>query len=427
MNAHDTAAAASILDRALKAIRSTLVQEGDQWLSVDPVFPGLRRNRVNAEAIKAALNLSRANRTRLGFDDEVVLGLGWRLVRTQAAEGCWNEIHPGYDAPGAMATAFMGEALVALLGADLVPRAEAHTFRNSIKRAAAFVLAAEMRPGFFQKSRDFQADHLNADVACGAFLAAAGDMLAAPELTQAAERAARHVVREQFENGSFPYTTKDKGAPYPTPLNVPCIHYQGVTAYYLAKINDKQPSPEIQLSLAKAADWLSGVRGKDGAFDWAASKLMFAQHLSAAHAFAIALFSLSSAHDRNIADSLTQLDRAVPGLAWRWEPGRRRPVRTALRSAWTPGFPLRERAFRLAYGWHRQHARARLATKIHQGAYRFATGLLGIKSGSVEASRNFPDLFMTSEIADCLAWAIVRSPVQTQTSKAPAMPGGRSR
>lgn len=394
--------------RALRATSAQLRDEDGTCYLADPVFEGLRRNRVNAETLKAALLLG-DDAAAAGFDARVQEGLARRILAGQKAEGCWHEVHPGYDAPSALATSFMAEALL-----HYAPRAPASLrapLHESLARAARYVLANERAPGFFQKSEKFLADHLNVDASCGAFLAQYGVAHKDDAALAAAARVAQNLRREQFADGAWPYTTAAGGAPYPHPLHVTCIHYQGVTGYYLAKLHDAHPTPEAEAGLRAGAAWLARQQRPDGRFDWRKSRMMFAYRLSGAYAFAAALFAHAARHEpayrENARLALRALDPILPGLAWRWEPQRARELpagaATALRVAWAPGFPLSQKAFRAGHGLYREAARARRSQRLEARLFHVLRRAMRLETTTVEPSKNFPDLFMTAEAIDCLA------------------------
>jgi len=142
----------SLVTRMSGAVREMAVVDGEIAYIRDPIF-GIVRNRVHAEVCKAML--------RAGGDPLVGPILNY-VVECQNPDGSWNEVHVNYNQPSALITAFVGDAL--LEAADRYPHEEA------LLKARDYVLAAEKRPGYFLKSAQYTADHLNADASCGAFL-----------------------------------------------------------------------------------------------------------------------------------------------------------------------------------------------------------------------------------------------------------------
>jgi hypothetical protein len=95
----------------------------------------------------------------------------------------------------------------------------------------------------------------------------------------------------------------------------------------------------------------------------------------------------------------------------RWEPGSWSDfpvaVSTAARTAGIGEYPLQHRAFRFGYGVYRQIARRRYADTADSRTFDLLRGALRIRTSTVEPSNNFPDLFMTSEVLDCLSQSLL--------------------
>ena len=384
----------SLLARVTGTVRELAVFDGETAYIRDPVFP-IIRNRVHAEVCKAML--------RAGGDPLVGPILDY-VAGCQNSDGSWNEVHVNYNEPSALITAFVGDAL--LEAADRYPHEEA------LRKARDFVLASEKRPGYFLKSAQYTADHLNVDASCGAFLARYAERYGDEEARAAALRAAENVVGHQ-RDGVYPYAV-DRGT-YPYVFDLPCVHYQGVTMYYLAKMNEVLHDDRVDRSLVEGARWLAAAQRPDGRFDWSKSGLSFAYYLSGAYAFAQASFVYASRMDdryREHADlCLDRLEESVQGLALRWEPGSwpglLPSVTTAARTASLGEYPLGHRAFRFGYGMYRQVARRRYSEAVETRSFEVLCRLLGIRSSTVEPSRNYPDLFMTSEMLDCLSQSAI--------------------
>ncbi|WP_292518325.1 hypothetical protein [Methanoculleus sp.] len=380
-----------LLARVTGAVRELAVVEGETAYIRDPVFPVIR-NRVHAEVAKAML--------RQGGDPLLAPILNY-VAACQNPDGSYNEIHLNYNEPSALITAFIGDALL--------EAADRHPHEEALHKARDFVLAAERRPGYFLKSSGYTADHLNVDASCGAFLARYAERYSDELAHAAARRAAENVVRHQRRDGVYPYAV-DKGT-YPFVFSLPCIHYQGVTIYYLAKANEVLCDDRIDESIREGARWLAAAQRPGGRFDWSKSGLSFAYCLSGAYAFAHASFVYASRMDdryrENAGLCLDWLDANVQGLAPRWEPGSWSDlvpsVAAAAKTASLGSYPTRHRAFRFGYGVYRQIARRRYSETAETRSFEVISRLLGIRSSTVEPSKNFPDLFMTSEMLDCLS------------------------
>ena len=296
-------------------------------------------------------------------------------------------------------TSFIGDALVT---------AYPYFPQDSLLKSKKFVLQNEKKPGYFLKSLTYTADHLNVDASCGAFLAEYGDLFSDKNAIEAAKRAAEHVCRFQ-KNGYFPYTT-DKGN-YPYTYNVPCIHYQGVTLYYLFKIQEIIDEPWLKKSIESGTEWLASVQRDDGHLTGPESGLMFAYYLTGAYAFAFAVFTSQSRENSRYSDNaigcLKVLERNIPSIALRWETASWTsffiPGLTTVKTAFLGDFPLRHRLFRTGYGYYRQISRRRIGTSVDEKTFLALCRVLHISSSTIEPTNNFPDLFMTSEILDCLS------------------------
>ncbi|NLA99453.1 MAG: terpene cyclase/mutase family protein [Methanomicrobiales archaeon] len=381
----------SLLSRVIGEVRKLAVVDGETAYIRDPVFPVIR-NRVHAEVAKAML--------RLGGDPLVAPLLNY-AVGCQNPDGSWNEVHVNYNEPSALITAFIGDAL--LEGKEQCLHDEA------LQKARDCVLAAELRPGYFLKSRGYTADHLNVDASCGAFLARYAERYDDRDARAAALRAAENVVHHQHPDSAYPYTV-DRGT-YPYIFNLPCVHYQGVTIYYLAKANEVLCDDRIDESIMRGVQWLAAAQRPDGRFDWSRSGLSFASYLSGAYAFALASFVYAARMDdryrEHAARCLARLEQDVQGLAPRWEPGSWAglvpSVATVARTASLGDYPLQHQAFRFGYGMYREIARRRYGEAAGTRSFEVFSRLLGIRSSTVEPSNNFPDLFMTAEVLDCLS------------------------
>jgi len=379
-----------IIESLLKEVEK-YTHDGEMGSYVlDPVF-GIVRNRVNSEVAKTYV--------RLGQKQKAIQLLRYVLT-DQAEDGSWDEIHPNYRQKSALVTSFIGDALIA---------AYPHFPQNvPLENAKKFVLQNEKKSGYFLKSLTYTADHLNVDASCGAFLAEYGNLLTDKNAIDAARRAAEHICRFQ-KNGYFPYAI-DKGN-YPYTYNVPCIHYQGVTLYYLLKIQKIIDEPWLKKCIESGTAWLASVQHDDGTFDWSKSGLMFAYYLSGAYAFAFSVFTSQSRENcqfsENAMKCLKVLERNIPSIALRWETDSWGsffiPRLTTAKTAFLGDFPLRHRLFRTGYGYYRQISRRRIGSSVDENTFLTLCRILHISSSTIEPTNNFPDLFMTSEILDCLS------------------------
>jgi len=380
--------------------------EGETACTIDPVY-GISRNRVNAELAKALIRINGFKGN--DYTDLIEKLLNW-VLENQNPDGSWNEVHVKYNHPSALITSIVGEALVEgyLLLKD-------ERFKKAALQAKNYVLENQFSPGYFKKSSIYVADHLNVDATCGAFLAKYGKIFSDQECLDSARTTAEHICRYQFSDGAFPYTNENKGN-YQYSLNVPCIHYQGVTLYYLLKIIDCLESDWLDSEYKKGVKWLAAVQFPDGKFDWSKSGLMFAYYLSGAYAFAIPCFiygtKWNSGYSENSEKALKVLEANVKDIVNRWESGSMlnfpASVFTALNTANIGNYPISHRLFRFGYGTYRQFARRRFSNSVNPKLFNILSGIMGINTSTVEPDNNFPDLFMTSEVLDCLSYSISR-------------------
>jgi hypothetical protein len=382
----------SLMENTLKYVRV----EGDHAYIYDPYFD-LKRSRVTAEICKSLLRSGESRQLTEQMTD-------W-LISRQNTDGSWNEIHPRYSKPSALVTSFVAETLLLKkLEGTLSDRQE-----QSLRQAAEYVMSSEVGSGYFRKSASYKADYLNVDASCGAFLAEYGRAYHSPMYMEAARRAATNCISYQSPDGIYPYTTAEGGEPERYPLNVPCAHYQGVTIYYLAKLQKCIRETGLESSIRRAAAWLANMQRRDGSFDWSRSGLMFAYYLSGAYAFAAASFDYCGLH-ANRDMSIIKVAENSPGIMNRWEsaplhtlPGN---VYTTYRSAMIGNFPAKHRLFRLGYGLYRQCARRRQSDRIDEGPFNVLSKLFRIKTSTIDPFANYPDLFMTSETLDCLSFML---------------------
>jgi len=404
-----------VLNKQMYSLVSKIIQngilpnlkvEGSFAYTVDPVY-GISRNRVSAECAKTLIRIN-------GLEGHDYTGLvekllNW-LLEKQNPDGSWNEVHVKYNHPSALITSIVGEALV-----DGFLLLKDERFEKAAFRAKDFVLANQFSPGYFKKSSIYVADHLNVDATCGAFLAKYGKVFSDQECLDTARTTAEHICRYQFSDGAFPYTNENKGN-YQYCLNVPCVHYQGVTLYYLLKIIDFLDSEWLDPEFEKGVKWLAAVQFPDGKFDWSKSGLMFAYYLSGAYAFAVPCFMYgtkwNSAYSENAEKALKVLDANVKDIVNRWESGSMlgfpASVFTAINTANIGNYPVSHRLFRFGYGMYRQFARRRFSNSVNPKLFNILSDIMNINTSTVEPDNNFPDLFMTSEVLDCLSYSISR-------------------
>ena len=109
--------------------------------------------------------------------------------------------------------------------------------------------------------------------------------------------------------------------------------------------------------------------------------------------------------------SLKILEENINGIVNRWEQASiwslPKGIIDAIQSAWIGDYPLRQRFFRFGYGCYKQFARRRYSKELEDNLFQKITSLTDIKSTWIEPSKNYPDMFMTSEVLDCLSNALL--------------------
>ena len=342
----------------------------------------------------------------MGKDESLVKKIIRFIIREQDNSGSWNEIHPNYNQPSALITSIIGESLI--LGSDLFSHSK---LEESINLAKDYVISQENN-GIFLKSETYTADHLNVDATCGAFIAKYGKKYDDTDCIDIAIRTAKHICNNQSPDGYFPYTTT-KGN-YSHNLDIPCVHYQGVTLYYLTKIHEVIKEEWLKDALIKGCEWLSDAQKGNGKFKWSKSGLIFAYYLSGAYAFAFSSFRYASNWDKkyleNAIKSLDILKDNTHGVILRWENDNwlslPSSIPTSLSTAFLGDYPYNYKLFRLGYGCYRQVARRRFSEEVDEKMFKILVNILNLDVSTVESFSNYPDMFMTSEVLDCLSYSL---------------------
>lgn len=380
-----------------EGIKPLIVEKENYAYIRDPIFD-ISRNRVIAEVVKAMIRL------KLEPDGNLIEKFCNFLIKNQNTDGSWNEIHPNYNQPSALVSSIIGEALLLMY-----EKYGEKKFEESILRTKNYVLSQYKTEEYFIKSKYYTADHLNVDATCGAFLALYGKIFDDDYCIKIAKQTAKHICDHQFSDGSFPYTANQGN--YTCSLNIPCIHYQGVTMYYLIKINYILEEEFIQKSLLKAGDWLLSVQKDDGKFDWSHSGLMFAYYLTGAYAFSYASLLYISKWGKKYAENghkcLKILEQNRKDLILRWEKDSwitfPSSLLITLKTSKIGNFPIKQKLFRFGYGLYRQMARRRFSNYLDDKLFIDITKLFKIKTSTIEPFSNYRDMFMSSEVIDCLS------------------------
>jgi len=379
-------------------VKPLIVEKQDYAYIKDPVFD-IKRNRVVAEVLKSII------RSDLEPDEKIIQKLCMFLCTNQNIDGSWNEIHVNYNQPSSLITSIVADALLLYN-----TKKKDKKIQKVIDTAKDYVISQERSPGYFVKSKLYTADHLNVDATCGAFLAAYDKVFSDDTCLTIAQRTAKHICDYQNTDGSYPYIVA-KGTDSPL-MDVPCIHYQGVTLYYLSKIQEIIQEKCLENNMMKGTSWLSHVQMKNGRFDWSKSGLMFASYLSGAYAFAFSTFMYASQWDEkykeNAQQCLMELQKNCNSLCLRWEKdgwlSYPFSISKSLQSASIGKHSYKHTLYRLGYFSYRELARRKHAKHVDDTFFRNLTNLFKIKVSTVEPFTNYPDLFMSSEIMDCLSY-----------------------
>lgn len=386
----------SFLDKTINNMGRFINENDSEAYLKDPVFH-IVRNRVNSEFLKTII---RTNKNK-----EMINKIISFIISQQNENGSWNEVHPNYSKPSSLITSIIGDSLI--IGYEFLSENQL----EALEKAKSYVISME-KDSFFLKSEGYTADHINVDATCGAFLANYGKKFSDKECLELAEKVALHIINSQLDDGSFPYTI-NKGN-YAYNLDIPCIHYQGVTLYYLSKINEFIDKEWIKKSILEGCKWLASVQDKNGSFDWSKSGLMFAYYLSGAYGFAFASFNYAAQwepkYNENARKSLEMLIKNSKGIMLRWETSEwlnlPSTIVTTFKTSLVGNYPLRHRFFRFGYGTYRQIARRRYSENLDDKAFKFLTKIFRIKNSTIDPFSNYPDMFMTSEVLDCLSYSL---------------------
>ncbi len=389
----------SIIDILDSKIEKCLIEEEERAYLYDPYF-GIIRNRVNAEYCKGLIRLNRRK--------DIIQKIINFLLDAQNENGSWNEIHPNYDETSSLVTSIVGDTL---LGWYKINQDE--VIKESIESAKDYVLSCEVRPGFFIKSSFYYQDHLNVDATCADFLSSYGEYFSDARARKAAENALEHNREHQFDDGVFPYRVNSDIRR--SSMNVPCIHYQGVTIYYLTKTL-KNLGMGYKDWMQKGVKWLADVQKENGKFDWSNSGLMFAYRLTGAYAFAYSSYNLSRKknYSKKSVRCLEILNEYIGDLVLRWEKSRIIDMIpsffSVVKSSNRGNEDFKDFLQKLGYGYYREFSRRRFTENPEEDIlFEKINDMFSLHSSTIEPSRNYPDLFMTTECFDCLTYCKVEN------------------
>ncbi|MFW6048438.1 MAG: hypothetical protein ACOC87_04015 [Candidatus Natronoplasma sp.] len=384
----------SIISTLDSKIHECIIEEEQRAYLYDPYFD-IVRNRVNAEYCKGLL--------KMGEKKDLVGKIIEYLLDSQNEDGSWNEIHANYNEPSSLVTSIVGDALIEWYKLD-----EDKSVREAIDSAKNYVLSNRGGAGYFFKSKKYLQDHLNVDATCADFLSSYSECFSDMEAREASLSTLEHVKYNQLENGVFPYRVGSENGF--NSMNVPCIHYQGVTLYYLHKTIRNLGMKDFNW-LVRATGWLADSQRSDGKFDWSRSSLMFAYRLTGAYAFAFASYQLIE-KDKYLGKAelcLKELDAQMDDLILRWERGENSEILSSLISVLVSSNrgnkDLVDFLYKVGYGYYREFSRNRFTENPREDMFfSKLNDILSLNSSTIEPSKNYPDLFMTTECFDCLSY-----------------------
>jgi len=385
-----------IIDKLDSKLERFLIKEEYRAYLYDTYFK-IVRNRVNAEYCKGLI--------RLGRKKEIVQKIINYLIETQNKDGSWNEIHLYYNEPSSLVTSIVGDAMI-----EWYKSTGDEGLIDTIESAKNYVLSNKKGSGYFIKSKNYHQDHLNVDATCADFLSSYAGCFSNDDSKQIAKTSLDHIRNHQFNDGVFPYRVKTGGMN--NSMNVPCIHYQGVTIYYLKK-TFKNLELENADWLVKATDWLANSQKKDGSFDWSKSSLMFAYRLTGAYAFALASYSLikKEEYSQKTKQCSEILDDHIDDLVLRWEIKKNSELLPSLVSVLVSSNRgnnnIIDFLYKTGYGYYREFSRRRYTEDPDKDIlFEKLNDMFSLSSSTIEPSKNYPDLFMTTECFDCLTYVM---------------------
>ncbi|MDD5417536.1 MAG: prenyltransferase/squalene oxidase repeat-containing protein [Candidatus Nanoarchaeia archaeon] len=234
---------------------------------------GLFRPRSACEIIKS-----------LDFPKKTEKTMKW-ILKSQNPNGSWNEIHPDLDEESCVETAVVGDMI-----SELYFKIKSNLLRTNILKAGNYILSKEFSPGYFIKSYRHYADVLNVNATCASFLYKLYLITKNKKYLEARDRAIFNVVRYQFKDGAYPYSSETRTFPYEWGLDVKDIHYHALTLYFLLKSDPELKNRYLKISAEKAVKWLAESLSKDS-FKWEKSNLIFSIGVTGAYGYAAYCFN----------------------------------------------------------------------------------------------------------------------------------------
>jgi len=395
-------------------IRPHIIEDNNSIRLIDPIF-GIERSRVTAEVCNTMMNLN-----KLGHNGDLsvqVHKLANRLIEIQNPDGSWNETHPNYNEPSVVFTSLSSLCLL-----NYYKNYSNNRVISNLRNAKDYLLSQQFSNGGFKKSRLYHIDALNADAMASTFLIKFGKTFNDDEAFKRGLLAIKNICRNQLKDGSYPYTTPKVAFPFKYHLNIPCIHYQAVTLYYLIHTYDEIKEPWLMHSIIRGTLWLKNKQNSNGSFNWYESGLNFALYLNATYAFTayiyLKLSKLLNDHSfqNSIFNSLVKLKCSIyKGLLLRWEQGSWTTlpfdIFLCFRGGFIGNYPLTYKIYRSLQRIYREISRRRIIPDM--GNFEIKNSKLAtlIKDrafiSTVEPLFNYPDLYTTTQALEALSYTLL--------------------
>lgn len=391
-----------ITDILSKGLMREVVVDSEYAYLRDKVS-GLDRTRVTAEFCTSLINLQKWSNND---HSSLIRKLSQWIISKQNADGSWNEVHSSYDKPSSVFTSICALSLLDVQDSNCgveIPEA-------ILANAARYLVDQEIAPGYFRKSEYYHADILNADAMISAYLTRLGTKTSNVDFIKAGKRALANICAQQFIDGAYPYGGPMRAYPYKYHLNVPCIHYQTVTLYYLQRSAEYVKSDWLEHSINVGKRWLMRNQANDGHFAWKNSGLNFALYLTATYSLAVPIYLQigGEPEERMAVRSLEILEQQiVNGILLRWERGNIGTiVKGAIQSingGFIGDYPLSYKILRSGHRIFREIARAKISKGITMS--KLANRAAGYSAflSTTESSTNYTDIYMTTEALEALS------------------------
>lgn len=306
---------------------------------------------------------------------------GYFLANCQNRDGSWNETVPYYNYPSIVSTTVVAEALLRI--AD-------HTHNRKLLNCAIkggdYILKKEVGYGVFHKSTFIFTNTLNVNAHAGAALSKLYSTTKEKRYLEAAERVIFSIAKHQFPDGALPYSDAVRSYPNQLHYNVKCIHYQGISLFYLLKIREniggKKPILENMLKIG--AQYLDSCIRENGKILWEKDTFTFEYFQNAAYALAISVlpsFYGENTQKNKIAGMLRQLSEE---------------------RAKNSGFPRREA---LGFGYYTQSFISHATQTVSAGNFSLRERLFRVKElfeRVKDTKERRSHLFTTAKIFECM-------------------------